>query len=218
MRNESMILMSVCVISLLLILVVDPALPFFKDTLSYAQLIQDNSSASQQRLGTTNILDPPGDVSLIYGNQKNSSLDEQFILLGNSQEASINRQNIAISNPDYGLSTPVPTLAIGQNFNIYSSTDADIVYTSANVKLVPITSPFPPSGIRIEDVDPESDISFGPPITIGNYTGNIGAFVIPHAATPGYYILYVYLNYPAENITMVYNSALQLKAGIGATR
>jgi len=204
MGKECIIFMSVC---LILFLVPGTCLPIFKDRFAYSQLVQDNSTVSQQqRIGTANILDPPDDVSIVYGNHMNSSLDEQFIVLGNT-----NPQNIAISNPNYGLSTPVPILTIGENFNVNSSTDADIVYTSATVKLVPITSPFPPSGMSIEDVDPENDISLGTPITIGNYTGNLGSFVIPQTATPGYYILYVYFEYPNENITAIYNTAVQLK-------
>ena len=65
--------------------------------------------------------------------------------------------------------------------------------------------------LTIEDVDPESDKSLGTRISIGNYTGNLGTFTIPSTAAPGYYILYVYFNYPAENITTIYNTAVQLK-------
>jgi hypothetical protein len=64
------------------------------------------------------------------------------------------------------------TLMPGEKFNINSSTDSDIVYTTVTVKLVPITSPFPPNNMRVEDIDSENDISLGTPITIGNYTGN----------------------------------------------
>ena len=107
-------------ICLILLLAVDPRSYVFKDRFLHALLIQDNTSVSQQqRLGTTNILDPPDDVSIITSNHKNSSLDEQFIVLGNNLGTS-NRQNIAISNPDYGLSTPIPTLMVGENFNINS--------------------------------------------------------------------------------------------------
>lgn len=210
MRRECVIFISVC---LTLFLVLGWPSNLFRDRYAYSQLIQDNSSVSQQqRIGTTNILDPPDAVQILYGDHMNSSLDEQFIVLGNNtQGTNTGPQNIAVSNPNYGLSTPVPILMIGGNFNINSSNDADIAYTSAIVKLVPITSPFPPSGMSIEDVDPENDISLGTPITIGNYTGNLGTFVIPHTATPGYYILYVYFTYPAENITAIYNAAVQLK-------
>jgi hypothetical protein len=66
--------------------------------------------------------------------------------------------------------------------------------------------------LTIEDVDPESDISLGTPISIGNYTGNLGTFTIPQTTTPGYYILYVYFEYHAENITAIYNAiTVQLK-------
>ena len=65
--------------------------------------------------------------------------------------------------------------------------------------------------MRVEDVDPENDISLGTPVSIGNYTGNVGSFVIPHTASPGYYLLYVYFYYPTYNITLVYNTAIQLK-------
>lgn len=203
-------LLVICLISLLS---VDPGLFFLRDRSAQAQLIQDSSSVSQlQRLGTTNILDPPDDVSIILSNHSNSSLDEQFILLGNNLGT---RQNLAISNPDYGLSTPIPTLMTGEKFNINSSTDADIVYSTATVKLVPITSPFPPPNTNIEDVDPENDILLGTPINLGNYTGDVGNFVIPHAASSGYYLLYVYFYYPTYNLTAVYNTAVQLKESLG---
>ncbi len=70
----------------------------------------------------------------------------------------------------------------------------------------------------VEDVDPESDISLGTPIAIGNYTGNSGTFVIPHTVSQGSYLLYVYFYYPTYDITLVYSTAVQLKgsgAGIG---
>ena len=209
MKKECVVLMPVCLILLLLL---GPSLPIFRDRLSYAQLAQDNTGLSQQqRLGTNNVLDPPGDVSVLYGNHQNASLDEQYILIGNNPGTYNNRHNVAVSNPDYGLSTPIPALTIGGNFSVNSSTDADIVYTSGTVTLVPITSPFPPPGISVEDVDPESDISLGTPITIGNYTGGLGTFTIPHTAAPGYYILYVYFKYPDYNVTSVFNTAVQLK-------
>ena len=192
---------------LILLLSVSPSLLFFGDRSLHAK---DSSSASQlQRLGTTKILDPPDDVSLVFTNRNNASIDEQFILLGNNLET---RQNIAVSNPDYALSTPIPTLMIGDKFIIDSSTDADIAYSKATVKLVPITSPFPPPNTNIEDVDPENDIQLGTSINLGNYTGDIGSFVIPHTANPGYYLLYVYYYYPTYNLTVVYNTAVQLRA------
>jgi hypothetical protein len=43
------------------------------------------------------------------------------------------------------------TLMPGEKFNINSSTDSDIVYTTVTVKFVPITSPFPPNNMRVED-------------------------------------------------------------------
>jgi hypothetical protein len=196
--------MPVC---LILLLSVSPCLLFFRDSSLNAK---DSSSVSQlQRLGTTKILDPPDDVSLVFTNHNNASIDEQFILLGNNLGI---RQNIAISNPNYALSTPIPTLMTGDKFIIDSSTDADIVYSKATVTLVPITSPFPPPNTNIEDVDPENDIQLGTPINLGNYTGDIGRFVIPHTTNPGYYLLYVYFYYPTHNLTAVYNTAVQLRA------
>jgi hypothetical protein len=216
MNKEFIIFMPVC---LILLLVVGPSLHPFKDRFLYGKSSRDSSSVSQlQRLGTTNILDPPDDVSIILSNHNNSTLDdqfdEQFILLGNNLGI---RQNIAISNPDYGLSTPIPTLMTGEKFIINSSTDADIVYSTATVKLVPITSVFPPPNTDVEDVDPENDILFGTPINLGNYTGSFGSFVIPHTASSGYYLLYVYFYYPTYNLTAVYNTVVQLK-GSSATK
>jgi len=99
----------------------------------------------------------------------------------------------------------------GEKFIINSSTDADIVYSKATVKLVPITSAFPPPNTDVEDVDPESDLLFGTPINLGNYTGSIGNFVIPHTASSGYYLLYVYFYYHTYNLTAAYNTVVQLK-------
>ena len=216
MRKEFIIFMPMC---LILLLVVGPSLHPFKDRFLYAKSSRDSSTVSQlQRLGTTKILDPPDDVSIILSNHNNSTLDdqfdEQFILLGNNLGT---RQNIAISNPDYGLSTPIPTLMTGEKFVINSSADADIVYSTATVKLVPITSAFPPPNTDVEDVDPENDILFGTPINLGNYTGSFGSFVIPHTASSGYYLLYVYFYYPTYNLTAVYNTVVQLK-GSSATK
>jgi hypothetical protein len=206
MKIKCITLIFIC---LIIPLAIGPGLPFLRDISAYAQLIQGSSSVSQlQRLGTTNILNPPNDVSLVFSNHKNSSLDEQFIILGNNLGT---RQKIAISNPDYGLSAAIPTLIAGETFNINSSTDSDIVYTTASAKLVPITSSFPPNNMRVEDVDPENDISLGTPVSIGNYTGNLGTFVVPHTASSGYYLLYVYFYYPTYNLTAVYNTAVQVK-------
>jgi hypothetical protein len=215
MKMEFIVFMPVC---LILLLVLNPSVYLFKDRFLHAQLAQDNSNISQlQRLGTTNIIDPPDDISIILSNHNNSSLDdqfdEQFIILGNNLGT---RQNLAISNPDYGLSDPIPTLMTGEKFIIDSSTDADIVYSTANVKLVPVTSPFPPPNTEIEDVDPETDILLGNPINLGNYTGNVGSFVIPHTVSSGYYLLYVYFHYPTYNLTAVYNTVVQLKGNLGA--
>lgn len=216
MRKKFIIFIPVC---LILLLVVGPSLHLFNDRLLYAKSSRDSSSVSQlQRLGTTKILDPPDDVSIILSDHNNSTLDdqfdEQFILLGNNLGT---RQNIAISNPDYTLSTPIPTLMSGEKFIINSSSDADIVYSKAAVKLVPINSAFPPPNTDVEDVDPESDILFGTPINLGNYTGSFGSLAIPHTASSGYYLLYVYFYYPTYNLTAVYNSVVQLK-GSSATK
>jgi hypothetical protein len=71
-------------------------------------------------LGITKILDPPEEVSLVFTNHNTASLDEQFILPGNNLGT---RQNIAISNPNYALSAPIPTLMTGDKFTIDSNTD-----------------------------------------------------------------------------------------------
>ncbi|MGA9841163.1 MAG: hypothetical protein WBQ25_02500 [Nitrososphaeraceae archaeon] len=200
---------------LILLLVVGPSLHLFNDRYLYAKSSRDNSRVSQlQRLGTTNILDPPDDISIILSDHNNSTLDdqfdEQFIILGNNLGT---RQNLAVSNPDYELSTANSTFVTGEKFIIDSSTDADIMYSKAAVKLVPITSAFPPPHTDVADVDPESDIQFGTPINLGNYTGGFGNFVMPHTASSGYYLLYVYLYYPTYNLTAVYNVVVQLKGG-----
>ena len=118
---------------------------------------------------------------------------------------------MAISNPDYGLSKSFPTLTAGENFVINSTTNADIKYASAAVLLVPIASPFPPTNKSILAIDPEVDLVFSTPIKLGTYTGNSGSFVIPpQTASPRYYLLYVYFQYPTYNMTAVYNIALNV--------
>ena len=118
---------------------------------------------------------------------------------------------MAISNPDYGLSKSFPTLTAGQNFVINSTTNANIKYVSAALLLVPIaSSPFPPTNKSILTVDPEVDLVFSTPINLGTYTGNSGSFDIPQTASPGYYLLYVYFQYPTYNMTAVYNIALNV--------
>ena len=114
MNKEFIIFMPVC---LILLPLVGPSLHPFKDRVLYAKSSRDSSTVSQlERLGTSKILDPPDDVSIILSDHNNSTLDdqfdEQFILLGNNLGT---RQNIAVSNPDYGLSTPIPTLMTGEN-------------------------------------------------------------------------------------------------------
>jgi hypothetical protein len=216
MKKEFVIFMPMC---LILLLVVGPSLRLFNDQFLYAKSSRDSSRVSQlQRLGTNNIVDPPDDVGIILSDHNNSTLDdqldEQFIILGNNLGT---RQNLAISNPDYTLSTPIPTFKTGEHFIMNSSTDADVVYSTATVKLVPITSVFPPPNTDVEDVDPESDILFGTPINLGNYTGSLGSFVMPHTASSGYYLLYVYFYYPTYNLTAAYNTVVQLK-GSSATK
>ena len=76
--------------------------------------------------------------------------------------------------------------------------------------LVPITSPFPPANTTVEDVDPEFDLALSTPLILGNYAGNSGTFVIPHTASPGYYLMYAYLQYPTYNMTVVYNTPVQV--------
>src|SRR6476646_2488784 len=213
MKKEFIISMPICL--MLMLFVMDSSLHDSKSKFLRAQLIQGNTNVSrQQRLGTASILGPPDDVSLISTNHKNSTLDEEFVITGTAD-----RHNIAISNPNYGLSAPIMTFMPGEKFNVNSSTDSEIVYTTATVKLVPITSPFPPNNMRVEVIDPEKDLSLGTPITIENYTGSTGTFVIPHIASQGSYLLYVYFYYPHYNITLVYNTAVQVKgSGTGTGR
>jgi hypothetical protein len=148
-------------------------------------------------------------VSLLYGNGQNASLDQEFILLGNNPKIP-GQHVVAISNPDYGLSEHFPRLRAGEKFAINSSTDSDIKYSLAAVTLTPITSPFPPTDQSISDIDPEVDMTFSTPITLGSYHGEVGSFVIPQRANPGYYLVYAYLQYPALNMTAVYNTLVQI--------
>lgn len=204
-------------IFLTLLFVSGTGFPFFKSVPVYSQLnspLVDNSSLSQrQRLGTDNILNFP-DVNLVYDNGKNASLDLEFILLGNNPSIP-GQHNVALSNPDYGLSTPIPTLRVGENITVNSTSDEDIKYSSALVMLVPITSPFPPTNMSIEEVDPEGDLTLSEPINFGTYGSDYGTSVIPHTVSPGYYLFYTYLQYPTYNMTAVYNIAVQVTNNTG---
>lgn len=204
-------------VSLILLLFVIPdtglTLLFNNDPVYGQQPVQDNnkSQSRKQRLGTDNILSLPYSVKLVYGKGQNVSLNqEEFLLLGNNPRIP-GQHNVAISNPDYGLSKSFPTLTAGENFVINSTTNAYIKYASAAVLLVPIaSSPFPPTNKSILAIDPEVDLVFSTPIKLGTYAGNSGSFVIPQTASPGYYLLYVYFQYPTYNMTAVYNIALNI--------
>jgi len=213
MRKASIVFIAM---SIIFLLVSGTGCPFFEKNLVYAQ----QSLSKDLRLGTGNILKLPDDVSLLYGNAQNASLDQEFILLGNNPKIP-GQHNVAVSNPDYGLSESFPRLRAGEKFAINSSTDSDIKYSSAAVTLTPITSPFPPTDQSISDIDPEVDMAFSTPITLGSYHGEIGSFVIPQTVRPGYYLLYTYLQYPGQNMTAVYNTLVQITpntTGISATQ
>ena len=124
-----------------LFLVSGIGLSFFNSTPVYSQLgsplVDNNSLLEQQRIGTNNILNFP-DVNLVYGNGNNASLDLEFILLGDNPNIP-GQHNVAIANPDYGLSVPIPALRVGENITINSTTDQDIKYSSALVVFVPIS-------------------------------------------------------------------------------
>jgi hypothetical protein len=213
MRKSSTVFI---VISIIFFLVSGTGLPFFKDKPVYAQQTQDKSLSRQLRLGTDNILTLPYSAKLLYGNGQNATIDQEFILLGNNPKVP-GQHNVAVSNPDYGLREPVPVLRVGERFVINSTVDADIKYTSAAVILSPITSPFPPTNKSISGIDPEFDMSFSTPIKLGAYTGNSGSFVIPQTVRPGYYLLYTYLQYPAQNMTAVYNTVMQITTNATGT-
>jgi hypothetical protein len=214
MRNAgSTTILFVAVSLILLFFIPDTGLTFLfnNDPVYGQQPVQDKSQSRKQRLDTDNILSLPYNVKLVYGKGQNVSLNqEEFILLGNNPRTP-GQHNVAISNPDYGLSKSFPTLTAGENFVINSTTNADIKYASAAVLLVPIaSSPFPPTNKSILAIDPEVDLVFSTPIKLGTYAGNSGSFVIPQTASPGYYLLYVYFQYPTYNMTAVYNIALNV--------
>ena len=55
---------------------------------------------------------------LTYTNgQSITLLDEEFILTQNNQ-GNNSQISMAIKNPNYSLSTPIPILIVGQNFKI----------------------------------------------------------------------------------------------------
>ena len=189
--------------------VLSAVLPLFKIEPVYAQSI-DNSLAEKQRLGTNNIFSPQG-VHILFGNGQNATLDLEFIVLGNNNNTSQGTQNssVVIKNPDYGLSDTNAILSVGQNFRINSTTDQDLKYTSANVRLVPIAS-LPP-GTKLSDIDPETDlIQQTPLIPLGAYQGNVSSFTIPQVVRPGNYLIDVHLHYPSLGITTVYSGLVKI--------
>lgn len=189
--------------------VLSAVLPLFKIEPVYAQSI-DNSLAEKQRLGTNNIFSPQG-VHILFGNGQNATLDLEFIVLGNNNNTSQGTQNssVVIKNPDYGLSDTNAILSVGQNFRINSTTDQDLKYTSANVRLVPIASL--PAGTKLSDIDPETDlIQQTPLIPLGAYQGNVSSFTIPQAVRPGNYLIDVHLHYPSLGITTVYSGLVKI--------
>jgi hypothetical protein len=194
------------IVSMSLAFILSAILPLFKIEPVYAQSI-DNSLAEKQRLGTNNIFSPQG-VHILFGNGQNATLDLEFIVLGSNNNTSQGAQNSSavIKNPDYGLSDTNAILSVGQNFRINSTTDQNIKYTTANVRLVPIASLTP--GTKLSDIDPETDlIQQTPIIPLGSYQGGVGTFVIPQTARSSYYIIDVSLHYPSLGLTTV-NSAL----------
>jgi hypothetical protein len=202
------------IVSMSLAFVLSAVLPLFKIEPVYAQSI-DNSLAEKQRLGTNNIFSPQG-VHILFGNGQNATLDLEFIVLGSNNNTSQGAQNgsVVFKNPDYGLSDTNAILSVGQNFRINSTTDQDLKYTSANVRLVPIAS-LPP-GTKLSDIDPETDlIQQTPLISLGSYQGGVGTFVIPQTTRSGYYIIDVSLHYPSLGMTTVHTALVRITSGGG---
>ena len=214
---------SVVVASLILTFVLGAVLHLFKADPVYAQANIDNSLADRQKIGTDNILHPI-DVRILFSDVQNATLDQQFITLvnrtnnnnnnGTSHGTQNNSSNIvAIANPDYTLPDRYSTLRVGQDFRINSTAEQNTpesIHTKVDVTLVPIASPLPPNR-NLSDIDPESDlIQQTPVLHLGSYQGNIHNFVIPQVTHPGYYLLYVSLNYPSLGMNVVYNTMLRI--------
>jgi hypothetical protein len=218
---------SVVVASLILTFVLGAVLHLFKADPVYAQANIDNSLADRQKIGTDNILYPI-DVRILFSDVQNATLDQQFITLVNRTNNNNNNNNnnstshgtqnnsssiVAIANPDYALPDRYYTLRVGQNFRINSTAvqnTPESLYTKADITLVPIASPLPPSG-NLSDIDPESDlIQQTPVLHLGSYQGNIHNFVIPQVTHPGYYLLYVSLYYPSLGMNVVYSTMLRI--------
>jgi hypothetical protein len=198
------IVVSAIALCLGLAFVIGAILPFFKYEYAFAQTDQ-NTLSEPQRLGTNTILSFP-DVNMTDINgQSIASLEEEFVLMQNNSGNS-NQTSVAIMNPNYSLSIPIPKLIVGQNFKINSTSDEDIRYITANVKLAPIL--FTPGNVSLSYIDPEADMQIGQPIDLGNYNNDTsGNFVIPQITQPGNYILYVYLHYP-YGVTGVFSNEL----------
>jgi len=164
---------------------------------------------------------PEVNVTDSSSNNKNTSLDEEFIV-ANTNAGNGFHIPIEVTNPDFWLSPPFVKLVKGQQYAVNSFNDEDIKYSSISVKLSPILSLS--SDIQnLTDADPENpnDMTLGKPIYIGHYgigavnaTGSSesnsstvkSSFTIPTNLKSGNYILYVYLQYP-YGITGVFSNA-----------
>jgi hypothetical protein len=211
---------SVLAASMVLTFVLSAVLPLFAAEPVYAQTNIDNSLADKQKIGTDNILYPT-DVRILFSNVQNIPLHQQFITLGNNinndtGHGTQNNINVAIANPDYTLPDTYPTLRVGQNFRINSTTlqnTPEGLYTTADVTLIPIASPLPINK-KITDIDPEGDlIQQTPLIPLGSYQGDIHNFIIPQVIHPGYYLLYTSLHYSSLGMTVVYSTLLRIMEG-----
>jgi beta-mannanase len=156
--------------------------------------IFDADQSQMQRLGTDTLV-PGSYVNITDSYDKVSGLGMQFLLLNSNMsdpnKFNIAQDQIAIKNPEYGLSEPYPTLLAGQSFNISATTYDEIGYGAMNASLVPILS-FP-EGRPNSYIDPEDDLQFGSIIDLPQFMGDVGSFVVPQNLQPGYYMLYVYL-------------------------
>jgi hypothetical protein len=159
----------------------------------------ENESVNAQTYN--NVITFP-DVNVTDSNSQNSTLDYEFLLVGNSSQ-----NPLEVQNPDFGLNSPFVKLTEGQKYIIDPINQEDIRYSNISIKLAKVL--FVPPDVKIQEADPEKsdEMTLGAPVDLSHYASgsNNSGFVMPSNLPPGNYILYAYLQYP-NGITGVFSN------------
>lgn len=166
----------------------------------------ENESVNAQTYN--NVITFP-DVNVTDSNNQNSTLDYEFLLIGNSSQ-----NPLEVQNPDFGLNSPFVKLIEGQKYKIDPINEEDIRYNSISIKLAQVL--FVSPDVKIQDADPENpdEMTLGAPVDLSHYASgsNNSGFVMPSNLPSGNYILYAYLQYP-NGITGVFSNLATVSKG-----